>query len=90
MSICVDLAWAFCTAVSPKMFQIFTLSTLLLMATTHASRYYCYKGSSLYQVEYVDCGNLNSGDWYCSKITVCENDIDSERDCIETRYEIIE
>jgi hypothetical protein len=68
------------------MLHLFSLSTLLLLAMTHASRYYCYKGSSLYQVEYVDCGDLSSGDWYCSKITVCENDIDSERECIETRY----
>lgn len=56
----------------------------------HASRYYCYKGSSLYQVEYVDCGDLNGmSSWYCSKITVCENDIDSDRECIETRYVLL-
>jgi hypothetical protein len=66
--------------------KIFLFLTFFATAA-YASRYYCYKGSSLYQVEYVDCGDLNGiSDWYCSKVTVCENDIDSERECIETRY----
>lgn len=51
------------------------LLLLFLLSVVRGSRYYCYKGSSLYQIEYVDCGDLNGqSEWYCSKVTVSNFD----------------
>lgn len=59
----------------------------LLLSVSLSKRYYCFQGSSLYQLQNVDCGDLNADtdEWYCSTMTVCETDINNGRDCILTR-----
>mmetsp|Transcript_17950 Transcript_17950/g.33743 ORF Transcript_17950/g.33743 Transcript_17950/m.33743 type:complete len:149 (+) Transcript_17950:52-498(+) len=60
---------------------------VMVLATSHA-RFVCYQGSSLYQIETQECNNMDAnytGTWYCSKVTICEWGISSQRQCAETR-----
>jgi hypothetical protein len=61
---------------------------LLGIVSLVQSRYYCFTGSSEYQLQVVDCADRNStytGDWYCATMEVCEQFQDTNRHCISTR-----
>ncbi len=67
-----------------RVFVVLLLSKFIYIA----ARSYCFSGSSLYQLENVDCTEKDSSYndiWYCSTVRVCESYISSARECIETR-----
>jgi len=61
-----------------------TVSTVLAANT----RTLCYSGSDMYQKLTVDCNAQDptyTGQWFCAKISVCEQYMSSSRHCIITR-----
>ena len=60
--------------------------------TSSFSRRYCYTGSSMYQIDTVDCHAKDkeyTGVWYCAKMELCERFINTQRTCVTTRYHVV-
>lgn len=61
---------------------------LVVVMTVTEARHVCYQGSSLYQIQTQECEDMDGNytdTWYCSKVTICEWGISSNRECAETR-----
>lgn len=57
-------------------------------AAVNLTRTICYSGSTMYQGFTQVCQQLNpsyTGDWYCTKVDVCEFGISSSRSCMSTK-----
>ena len=70
--------------------RMMLLCIFLIIASVNAagSRTLCYSGSDMYQRLTMDCNALDpayQGNWYCAKVTICEQYISSSRNCITTR-----
>lgn len=65
-----------------------TMTVTTVAAQTSGDVYYCYSGSSLYQLDLQNCGDEDpsyTGDWFCGVMKVCETYQPSGRECITTR-----
>ena len=69
--------------------NIFIITLLISFITLiKCDDYYCYSGSSLYELEVQNCKSENTtytGTWYCGSMKICESFMDSGRECVTTR-----
>ena len=68
----------------------FAIALVCTLSTVFAenTRTLCYSGSDMYQKLTVDCNAQDPaylGKWYCAKVTVCEQYISKNRNCMTTR-----
>lgn len=64
---------------------------IALIALVKGDDFYCYSGSSIYELQVQNCKNENTsytGTWYCGSMKICESYMDSGRECVTTRYVI--